>query len=151
MDDAKPNPLDQVWRALSDPTRRDLLDLLRTGPRTTGDLVDAVPTLSRFGVMKHLGVLEESGLVTTTKKGRQRFNHLNAVPLRQIYERWVSKYESAWAGSLLSLKRLAEEREHAMSTKLIETSARVAHVETEITIGAKPETVYKSFVHDMKS
>ena len=66
MDDAHSNPLDPVWRALADPTRRDLLDLLRTGPKTTGQLVEAVPMLSRFGVMKHLGVLEEAGLLTVS-------------------------------------------------------------------------------------
>jgi DNA-binding transcriptional ArsR family regulator/uncharacterized protein YndB with AHSA1/START domain len=151
MDDLQANPLDMVWRALADPTRRDLLDLLRTGPKTTGQLVEAVPSMSRFGVMKHLGVLEEAGLLIATKEGRQRFNHLNAVPLRQVYERWVSKYEDTWAGSLLSLKRLAEQREKDMATKLIDTPARVAHVETEITINAKPETVYKAFVHDMQN
>ncbi|MCA9271651.1 MAG: SRPBCC domain-containing protein [Phycisphaerales bacterium] len=148
MDDAQSNPLDQVWRALADPTRRGLLDLLRTGPKTTGQLVEAVPALTRFGVMKHLGVLEEAGLLTVSRQGRQRFNHLNAVPLRQVYERWVSKYEDTWAGSLLSLKRLAERKEQAMSVKLTEAPARVAHVETEISINAKPGTVYTAFTED---
>ena len=151
MDDVQANPLDLVWRALSDSTRRDLLDQLRTGPKTTSQLVDAVPSMSRFGVMKHLGVLEEAGLLVATKEGRQRFNHLNAVPLRQLFERWVSKYEDSWAGSLLSLKRLAEQKEHDMSTKLIDSPTRVAHVETEISIKAKPETVYKAFVNDMQN
>ena len=142
MDDAPTNPLDQVWRALSDPTRRDLLDLLRTGPKTTGQLVDAVPALTRFGVMKHLGVLEEAGLLTVSRQGRQRYNHLNAVPLRQIYERWVSKYEDTWAGPLLSLKRLAEKKEKPVSAKISDKPARIAHVQTQIDIKAKKETVF---------
>ncbi len=82
----------------------DQANPLRTGPKTTSQLVDAVPAMSRFGVMKHLGVLEEAGLLVATKEGRQRFNHLNAVPLRQIYERWVSKYEDSWAGSFASMR-----------------------------------------------
>jgi DNA-binding transcriptional ArsR family regulator len=104
--------MDGVWKALSDPTRRGILDLLRDGPRTTGDLVEAFPEMTRFGVMKHLGVLEEARLVLSAKQGRVKWNHLNPMPLRQIYERWVSKYEDQWAGSLTRLKRLAETDEH---------------------------------------
>lgn len=107
MDDT----LDQVFRALSDPTRRRVLDLLRERPRTTGELVQGFPELSRFAVMKHLGVLVAAGLVVVRKEGRRRWNHLNAVPLRMMYERWVSRYESAWAGSLLGLKRASEGRD----------------------------------------
>jgi len=148
MDDDQANPLDLVWRALSDPTRRDLLDQLRTGPKTTSQLVNAVPSMSRFGVMKHLGVLEEAGLLVATKEGRQRFNHLNAVPLRQIYERWVSKYEASWAGSLLSLKRLAEQKELGMSAKISDRPARIATVQTQIDINAKKETVFEAWFED---
>ena len=104
--------LDDVWKALSDPTRRRILDLLRDGPRTTGDLVGAFPEMTRFGVMKHLGVLEDARLVISAKQGRVKWNHLNPMPLRQIYERWVSKYEDQWASSLSRLKRLAEADEH---------------------------------------
>lgn len=100
--------MDRVFKALADPTRRALLDALRTGPKTTGELVASVGGMTRYGVMKHLGVLEESGLVTTRKEGRKKWNHLNAVPLRMIYERWVSKYEDQWAGSLIRLKQHAE-------------------------------------------
>lgn len=148
MDDAQSNPLDQVWRALADATRRDLLDLLRTGPKTTGQLVEAVPALSRFGVMKHLKVLEEAGLLTVSRQGRQRYNHLNAVPLRQVYERWVSKYEDTWAGSLLSLKKLAEHKEQAMSAKISDQPARIAHVQTQIDIKARKETVFEAWFED---
>jgi len=98
------NDLDPVWKALSDPTRRAILDLLHKGPRLTTEIVEAFPQMTRFGVMKHLDVLREAGLVLTREDGRQRVNSLNAVPIRQIYERWVSRYQEFWADSLLRLK-----------------------------------------------
>lgn len=145
MDDAHANQMDAVWRALADPTRRDLLDQLRGGPRPTGELVECIPGMTRFGVMKHLGVLEEAGLITTSKKGRQKFNHLNAVPLKQIYERWVSKYEDQWAGHLIALKDALEHEEHEMSAKITNEAARVAHVQTEITINAPKDRVFDAW------
>lgn len=99
-----PPKLDGVWKALSDPTRRSILDLLREGPMTTSAVVAAFPRLSRFGVMKHLEVLRHAGLIHTREQGRQRVNSLNAVPIRQIYERWVSRYEDIWADRLLRIK-----------------------------------------------
>ncbi len=96
--------LDPVWKALSDPTRRAILDLLHQGPRKTTEIVEAFPHLTRFGVMKHMDVLREAGLMITREEGRQRVNSLNAVPIRQIYERWVSRYQEFWADSLLRLQ-----------------------------------------------
>ena len=96
--------LDAVWKALSDPTRRAILDLLRNGPRTTTQIVEGFPQLTRFGVMKHIDVLREAGLINTREEGRQRLNSLNAIPIRRIYERWVSRYEEFWADRLLRLK-----------------------------------------------
>lgn len=96
--------LDPVWKALSDPTRRSILDLLHIGPRKTTEIVEAFPHLTRFGVMKHIEVLRAAGLVLTREEGRQRVNSLNAVPIRHIYERWVSRYQEFWADSLLRLK-----------------------------------------------
>lgn len=101
--------LDLVWKALSDPTRRAILDLLRSGPRTTSEIVAGFPSLTRFGVMKHLTVLRDAGLVQDRWEGRQRINSLNVVPLRLIYERWVSSYQDLWAGKLTSLKRSLED------------------------------------------
>ncbi len=102
--------LDDVWKALADPTRRRLLDLLKDRPQTTGDLC-ARFDMSRYGVMKHLGILEEAGLIIVRREGRKRYNYLNAVPIRRIYERWVSKYAGVWASSLLALKRHVEKDE----------------------------------------
>jgi DNA-binding transcriptional ArsR family regulator len=107
----KPDDLDPVWKALSDPTRRAILDLLRQGPRTTTEIVDAFGHLTRFGIMKHIDVLREAGLIETREEGRQRVNSLNVVPIRQIYERWVGRFEELWSSHLLRIKELAENRE----------------------------------------
>ncbi|HEX3092694.1 MAG TPA: metalloregulator ArsR/SmtB family transcription factor [Candidatus Angelobacter sp.] len=102
--------LDPVWKALADPTRRSILDLLRDQPLTTTEIVDAFPHLTRFGVMKHLDALREAGLVHTREEGRQRVNSLNVFPIRQIYERWVSPFQEVWSSALLGIKELAEQK-----------------------------------------
>ena len=99
--------LEAVWKALADPVRRKILDLLRDRPRTTNGVAAAF-LVSRFAIMKHLRILERSGLVLVERRGRERWNHLNAVPLRRVYERWISGYADLWAGSLLGLKRHVE-------------------------------------------
>ena len=104
----KADDLDPVWKALADPTRRAILDLLRQGPRTTTEIVDAFPHLTRFGIMKHIDVLREAGLIETREEGRQRVNSLNVVPIRQIYERWVGRFEELWSSHLLRIKEMAE-------------------------------------------
>lgn len=100
--------LDPVWKALADPTRRAVLDLLRDRPLMTTEIVEAFPHLTRFGVMKHLEALREAGLVHTREEGRQRVNSLNVFPIRQIYERWVSPFQEVWSSQLLGIKELAE-------------------------------------------
>src|SRR6476660_2796175 len=93
-----------AFRALADPTRRFLLDLLyeRDG-RTLGEL-DAELEMTRFGVMKHLRVLEEAGLVVTRRRGREKLHFLNHVPIRQIHDRWIDKYTERVVSALLDLK-----------------------------------------------
>ena len=105
---SKEDSLDPVWKALSDPTRRAILDFLRDRPRTTTEIVESYPHLSRFGVMKHLEVLRQAHLVSTREAGRQRVNSLNVVPIRQIYERWVGPFQELWSGELLGIKEMAE-------------------------------------------
>jgi DNA-binding transcriptional ArsR family regulator len=100
--------LDEVWRALSERTRRAILDLLRDGPRTTTEIVEAFPHMTRFAVMKHIDVLREAGLIHTRESGRQRINSLNVVPIRQIYERWVGRFEELWSSYLARVKDDAE-------------------------------------------
>ncbi len=104
-----PDNLDMVWKALSDPTRRAILDQLRDGARTTTEIVDSFPHLTRFGVMKHLDVLREAKLVQTADSGRQRMNSLNTVPIQQIYERWVTPFRQLWSSQLVRLKETVEE------------------------------------------
>ena len=85
-----------------------MLDLLAEKPRTTGELAAAFPRLSRFAVMKHLGVLNSAGLIVVTRQGRQRWNSLNAAPLREVFRRWVDKNEQVWADALLNIRDVAE-------------------------------------------
>lgn len=103
--------LDPVWKALSDRTRRAILDFLRDRSRTTTEIVESFPHLSRFGVMKHLEVLRQAQLVATREAGRQRMNSLNVVPIRQIYERWVGPFQELWTGELLQIKTIAEKKQ----------------------------------------
>jgi DNA-binding transcriptional ArsR family regulator len=98
------NDLDPVWKALSDPTRRTILDLLRKGPQTTTEIVNSFPDMTRHAVMKHLDVLREASLVMTREDGRRRINSLNVIPIRQIYERWVGPYAELWSSTLLRVK-----------------------------------------------
>src|SRR6476619_4254047 len=101
--------MDGVFKALADPTRRTLLDeLFERDGQTLSALEGRLP-MSRFGVMKHLKVLEEAGLVTSRKSGREKLHYLNPVPIRQVHDRWVSKYAEPWASALSELKREIEE------------------------------------------
>ncbi len=96
--------MDEVFRALADPTRRGLLDeLFREDGQTLSALECRLP-MTRFGVMKHLKVLEEAGLVTTKRRGREKLHFLNPVPIRLVHDRWVSKYAEPWAATLSELK-----------------------------------------------
>ncbi len=96
--------LDFVWKALSDPTRRSILDILRKGPKTTTQIVEAFPKMTRHAVMKHIDVLRDTGLINTREEGRRRVNSLNVVPIRQIYERWMGPYSELWSSTLLRVK-----------------------------------------------
>ncbi len=97
-----------MFRALADPTRRFLLDLLFTRDgRTLGEL-EAEVAMTRFGVMKHLRVLEEAGLVVTRKSGREKLHFLNPVPIRSIHDRWIDKYTERHVAALVDLKNELE-------------------------------------------
>jgi DNA-binding transcriptional ArsR family regulator len=100
--------MERVWKALANPTRRRMLDVLYQGPRTTGELVELFPDLSRFAVMQHLRVLEDAELVIARRAGRRRYNHLNPVPIQQVYDRWVSRYMKPWTESLVGLRHQLE-------------------------------------------
>ena len=100
---------DRVFKALADPTRRFLLDrLFKRDGRTLTELESELE-MTRFGVMKHLRVLEEAGLVVTRRRGREKLHFLNPVPIRLVHDRWVSKYSEPWAATLTGLKKRLEE------------------------------------------
>jgi len=100
---------DAVFKALADPTRRSLLDELFERDGQTLSALEARLPMTRFGVMKHLKVLEEAGLVVVKRRGREKLHFLNAVPIRLVHDRWVSKYAEPWAATLTGLKRRIEE------------------------------------------
>lgn len=90
---------DRVFKALAHPRRRSMLDALKAGPKTTGALCDTFDDMDRCTVMQHLKVLEEAGLVVARREGRERWNHLDALPIRRIHDRWISEY----AGHAMSI------------------------------------------------
>lgn len=98
---------DAVWAALSDASRRKILDLLRDRSMTTNELCENFE-FSRFAVMKHLKILKKGGLVVVERRGRERINHLNPVPLQTMYRRWIRPFEQIPADRLLRLKSIAE-------------------------------------------
>ena len=99
---------DAIFKALSHRARRQILDLLKTEPRTTGILCDLIPELDRCTVMQHLKVLEDAGLLVAERRGRERWNHLDALPIQAIHERWIGPY-AAYASAMLSrLKQQVE-------------------------------------------
>ena len=102
--------MDAVFRALADPTRRSLLDeLFREDGQTLSSLEQRLP-MTRFGVMKHLKVLEDAGVVTTRKRGREKLHFLNPVPIRLIHDRWIDKYTERQVSALVDLKNELEEK-----------------------------------------
>jgi DNA-binding transcriptional ArsR family regulator/uncharacterized protein YndB with AHSA1/START domain len=126
---------DDVFRALSSPHRRAILDLLRTGPATTSQVAGRLEGLSRYAAMQHLQVLVETGLVVVSREGRERFNHLNAVPLRELYERWVGRFADSAAAGMLSLQRHLEGED-------MDTPYRVIEIHNQIRLRAPRERVF---------
>jgi uncharacterized protein YndB with AHSA1/START domain len=129
--------MDEVFRALADPTRRSLLDeLFREDGQTLSALERRLP-MTRFGVMKHLKLLEEAGLVVTRRRGREKLHFLNPVPIRLVHDRWVSKFAEPWAAALSGIK-----------TKLEEPMEKVF----EIYIKTTPERLWEAITDtDMRS
>src|SRR5882672_5662022 len=102
--------MDDVFKALADPSRRKLLDrLFKRDGQTLSELCERV-SMTRFGVMKHLRVLEEAGLVVTRRAGREKLHFLNPVPIRLVHDRWVSKFAAPWAATLSGLKHRLEDK-----------------------------------------
>src|SRR5262245_12009596 len=102
--DADDETFDRVFRALSNATRRQILDLLKDHPRTTGDVCARFPALDRCTTMQHLAVLERAGLVVARRKGRERWNHLDVLPITMIVDRWIREYAHSAVDLLATLK-----------------------------------------------
>jgi uncharacterized protein YndB with AHSA1/START domain len=131
--------MDTVFRALADPTRRNLLDeLFEQDGQTLSALEQRLP-MTRFGVMKHLRVLEEAGLVVTRRRGREKLHFLNPVPIRLVHDRWVSKYAEPWAATLSGLKRRLEDKtmEKVFEIYIKTTSERLWEAITDPDLRAK--------------
>jgi DNA-binding transcriptional ArsR family regulator len=99
---------DAIFKALSHRARRQMLDLLKSEPRTTGMLCALLPELDRCTVMQHLRVLESAGLIIVERRGRERWNHLDALPIHEIHERWIGPYAAYAAHMLSRLKQQVE-------------------------------------------
>jgi uncharacterized protein YndB with AHSA1/START domain/DNA-binding transcriptional ArsR family regulator len=143
--------VDAVFKALADPTRRSLLDALfeRDG-QALGELEQRLP-MTRFGVMKHLKLLESAGLVTTRRRGREKLHFLNPVPIRLVHDRWVSKYAEPWAATLSGLKtRIEEEVEMDAQTSSAKRpwTAAPADKVFEIYIKTTPERLWQAITDD---
>jgi uncharacterized protein YndB with AHSA1/START domain/DNA-binding transcriptional ArsR family regulator len=130
--------VDAVFKALADPTRRQLLDeLFRADGQTLGALEQRF-TITRFGVMKHLKQLEEAGLVVTRRRGREKLHFLNPVPIRLVHDRWVSKYAEPWVAGLSDLKtRLESPMEKVFEIYIRTTPERLWEAITDPEIRAK--------------
>ncbi|HEY1653301.1 MAG TPA: metalloregulator ArsR/SmtB family transcription factor, partial [Acidimicrobiales bacterium] len=114
--------MDEVFKALADPTRRELLDeLFRQDGQTLGMLGEKF-SMTRFGVMKHLKQLEEAGLVVTRRRGREKLHFLNPVPIRLIHDRWVSKYSEPWVAGLSEIKDRLERQMEKVYEIFIKTT-----------------------------
>jgi DNA-binding transcriptional ArsR family regulator/uncharacterized protein YndB with AHSA1/START domain len=131
-----------VWVALSDPTRRRILDLLRERPRVTGEIASQFE-ISRIAIMRHLQVLGGAGLVTSRKRGRQRWHYLNPVPLQRMYERWIDTYAASWASGLLRFGRQVEAHAKPMSANL-----PVVDVGLDVSIAAPRTAVFAALTAD---
>ena len=133
------DPQPDVWQALSDPTRRALVDRLSAGPLTTSQLCERMP-MSRFGVMKHLGVLERAGLITARRQGRLRLNHLNVAPLRSLWRGWLSRHAERHADAIDSFARQIEE--DAVIEQVRQKDVGLVEIALEWTIAASVQKVW---------
>ncbi|MFK3960495.1 helix-turn-helix domain-containing protein [Guptibacillus hwajinpoensis] len=137
-----------TFRALTHPIRREILDLLKNAPKTTGEISEAFANISRYAVMKHLTILEEANLVLVRRKGRQRLNFLNAISLQNMADRWMSHVQSNVASSLLTLKSTIERGITQMDN---EFKLDTFQIEQEVRIEAPIEKVFASLTEDINS
>ena len=132
-----------LWRALGDATRRRILDLLRERPLITGEIAAQFP-ISRIAVMRHLEVLSEAGLVTSRKRGRERWHYLNAVPLQKLHRRWADPAAAGFASALLRLQDNVEDEGRHM-----ESIRPTVDIALDIEIAGTPATVFAALTNDV--
>jgi len=132
-----------LWRALADPTRRRILDLLRQRPLITGEIAAQFP-ISRIAVMRHLEVLSEAGLVASRKRGRERWHYLNAVPLQQLHRRWADPAAAGFASALLRLADTVEAEGRPM-----ESNRPTIDVALDLEIAGTPAAVFAALTKDI--
>ncbi len=141
--------MDAVFKALADPTRRDLLDRLFEQDGQTLSALEECAPMSRFGVMKHLRVLEGAGLVVTRRRGREKLHFLNPVPIRLVHDRWVSKYAEPWAAKLSELKTQLEDETMEAAVKRVSWAEGTAPLADgtavfEVFIKTTPERLWEA-------
>src|SRR5215470_11266072 len=132
-----------LWRALADPTRRRILDLLRERPRVTGEIAAQFP-VSRIAVMRHLEVLAEAGLAVSRKRGRQRWHYLNTVPLQKLHRRWADPAAAGFASALLRLQDTVEAEGRHM-----ESIRPTIDIAQDIEIAGTPAAVFAALTKDV--
>jgi uncharacterized protein YndB with AHSA1/START domain len=134
--------MDDIFKALSDPSRRLLLDALkRLEPQTLIELERVLPEITRFGVMKHLKVLEDANLVSARKVGREKFHYLNPIPIQIVADRWISRFAAPFAMALSDIKNKAERL----------TMTKPPNQVYEILIKATPEIVWEALTSPTKT
>jgi len=144
--------MDTTWKALADPVRREILDMLREAPRTTGEICGAFDHLTRFGVLSHMTVLKDAGLLRVERRGRERINRIDPEPLREAYEAWIRNYEVLWAGRLGRLKGFVERKERlpTMPENALPTANLVTlNIEQQIDLKASPAEVFRALTLDI--
>jgi len=139
--------LSNVFKALGHPIRREILDILKVTPKTTGELNDHFPEVTRYAIMKHLNILEEANLVVVRREGKYRRNFLNAVPLQQMHNRWVGKYMKQTASSLLNLQSIVEQNG---GKQTMTTTNNDFRIEQEIFMSAPREVVFKALTENVQ-
>src|SRR5215831_18861356 len=132
-----------LWRALADPTRRRILDLLRDRPLITGEIAAQFP-ISRIAVMRHLDVLSEAGLVTSRKRGRERWHYLNTVPLQKLHRRWADPAAAGFSSALLRLQNTVEAEGRPM-----DPNQPAVDIALDIEIAGTPAAVFAALTKDI--
>ncbi|MRG86076.1 ArsR/SmtB family transcription factor [Salinibacillus xinjiangensis] len=139
--------INKTFQALANPVRRSIVDLLAKEPLSTGDICQHFD-VSRYAIMKHLNILEEANLIHSWKSGREKVNFFNAIPLQELYRRWLDRFQAEDANSMINLKNLFSQREaeNVMTNVSEKESFQIAQ---EITIKASKMELYQALTHDI--